>query len=320
MISVIIPIYNSERYLRRCLSSVSSQTYRDLEIILVDDGSTDTSLPICYEYKRVDKRFIVISQRNAGVSSARNKGLKNASGEYVMFLDSDDYMMPTMCEIMIRAIETQNVDCVICGTQETGGGLWAPITNEKYENLSSFRQDFVRHLKSELLSPPWNKIYKRVLIKEYFDCSTSFGEDLIFNLRYFAGCNAISFITDSPFYHNKDNQDSLVNKNYLSRLNEIEKVYSAVLSFAQCLSQNLHDKYIRDIIVYFRALVQNSKIDNKVKYAFFSQWYNSSHLRKIKLYEISVAKRQKLLLYCIKTRMWGLANVLINRKKLRAKN
>lgn len=320
MITVIIPIYNSERYLHRCLSSVIAQTYRDLEIIVVDDGSTDTSLLISYEYASIDERVIVISKNNGGVSSARNEGLRNASGEYVMFLDSDDYMMPTMCEVMLSSMEVQGVDCVICGTQETGGGLWAPVANERYENINHFRQDFVRHLKSELLSPPWNKIYKRSLVKEYFDCTISFGEDLIFNLCYFAGCNKISFITDAPFYHEKDNRDSLVNKNYLSRLSEIEQVYSYIVNFAQDRSRKTHDKYIRDIIVYFRAIVLDSKIDNKEKYSFFTQWYNSSHLKRIKLYDISVPNRQKLLLLCIKTRMWAVVNIIINRKKFCSKN
>ena len=94
IISVIIPVYNVEKYLSRCIESVLNQTYRNLEIIIVDDGSTDDSLNICRRYEKKDKRIKVIHQDNGGLSSARNKGLMNSTGEYISFVDSDDWLHP----------------------------------------------------------------------------------------------------------------------------------------------------------------------------------------------------------------------------------
>ena len=190
-VSIIIPIYNAEKYLYRCLQSILSQKYNDWEAILVNDGSTDASLEICNSFlNNAELKFRLISQPNSGVSVARNEGLSHASGEYVMFLDSDDYMLPEMCEIMVNALETKNADIVVCGTTETWGELWAPDRDVDYHTLESFKKDFIEHLNSELLSPPWNKIYRRKLIKDMFDPSISFGEDLVFNLNYLKNCQS----------------------------------------------------------------------------------------------------------------------------------
>ena len=99
-ISVIIPVYNVEKYLRECLDSIVNQTFKDIEIICVDDGSTDKSLEILREYEQKDKRIIVISQPNKGVSTARNIGMQQATGKYMMFVDSDDYITQNACELI----------------------------------------------------------------------------------------------------------------------------------------------------------------------------------------------------------------------------
>ena len=114
MISVIVPVYNVEKYLRQCLDSVLAQTYRELEIILVDDGSTDGSGAICDEYATRDSRIKVVHQQNGGLSSARNAGLDLATGEYVAFVDSDDYIHETMLELLYQALVENNADTVIC--------------------------------------------------------------------------------------------------------------------------------------------------------------------------------------------------------------
>lgn len=314
MISIIIPIYNSASYIDRCIQSILSQSNKDTEIILVNDGSTDNSLEICNSYAQRDQRIKVVSQPNTGVSAARNKGLSMAIGKYVMFVDSDDYMLPGMCEIMLQTIESKDADCVICGTTETWGGLWAPKENEDYTDLTFFKKDFDRHLNTELLSPPWNKIYKRELIRKGFDTSVSFGEDLMFNLDYFKNCKKISFISAAPFYHEKANENSLVNRVYPSRLSEIEKVHSAVLDFYEGSDQNISRKYIRDIIVYYRSVVQNNNFKRKEKRTFFEKWIKTSHLKEIDLGKMSIDWKNRLLLFFVRHRWWALSELQINWK------
>ena len=114
LISVIIPVYNVEEYIRTCLDSISSQTYSNLEIILVDDGSTDKSPGICDEYQERDSRFRVIHKKNGGQSSARNEALDIAKGEYVSFVDSDDWLESDMYEVLINVINETGANIVAC--------------------------------------------------------------------------------------------------------------------------------------------------------------------------------------------------------------
>ena len=113
-ISVIVPIYNSEDYIDRCVRSIVEQSYKNIEIILVDDGSTDNSSMMCDEWAKNDKRVKVIHKENGGVSSARNEGLKIAKGDYISFVDSDDYIDKKMIEKMLNQMEKGNTDLVIC--------------------------------------------------------------------------------------------------------------------------------------------------------------------------------------------------------------
>ncbi|KZL89726.1 glycosyltransferase family 2 protein [Clostridium magnum] len=115
MISIIVPVYNTQRYLHRCIESILKQSYKDLEIILIDDGSTDNSLSICQEYASRDKRIKVMHKDNEGQGAARNLALDICKGEYIGFVDSDDYIMPEMYQIMLESIKFHKADLAICG-------------------------------------------------------------------------------------------------------------------------------------------------------------------------------------------------------------
>ncbi|GMO37902.1 MAG: hypothetical protein Ta2B_17610 [Termitinemataceae bacterium] len=121
VISVIIPVYNVEHYLRRCLDSVLAQTFTDFECILIDDGSPDKSPAICDEYAKKDSRFVVIHQANAGVSAARNAGLDIAQGEWITFVDSDDWIEPDMLRVLYQNAVKHQSDVSVCGVQRTDG-------------------------------------------------------------------------------------------------------------------------------------------------------------------------------------------------------
>ncbi len=114
-ISIVVPIYNAEKYLDRCIQSILNQSYKDLEIILIDDGSTDSSNKICNNYQKRDNRIKFISQKNEGVSAARNRGISEATGEFIGFVDSDDYIQPNMYETLYGLINKYNCDISICG-------------------------------------------------------------------------------------------------------------------------------------------------------------------------------------------------------------
>lgn len=182
MITVIVPVYNVEKYIRQCLDSIISQTYKDLEIILVDDGSTDSSGTICDEYAQKDARVKVIHKENGGLSSARNAGLNIAQGEYITFVDSDDTIELDMIDCLFSSV--QEADVVICKARIVREGEILKPTNVKGEKSLS-NNDLWEEIFCRLNNSAWGKLYRRSMIEGCcFPEGLYHGEDLIFNLQY----------------------------------------------------------------------------------------------------------------------------------------
>lgn len=174
-ISIIIPTYNVEKYLRECLDSVLAQTFQDFEIICVDDGSTDKSLEILHEYKRKDDRFVILQQRHAGAGAARNHGLKLAEGKYIQFLDSDDYFEPTLLEELYARAEKFSSDLTVCSSRKVdddgniteAGSPNFPINIDKVPMEQVFnRQDFKDEIFCLLIPVVWNKLIRKSFLEE----------------------------------------------------------------------------------------------------------------------------------------------------------
>ena len=175
MISIIIPVYNVEKYLRECIDSLLNQTYQDFELICVDDGSTDESYKILEEYKNKDERFILIKQDNKGAGAARNRGLEVVKGDYIQFLDSDDYFEPNMLEKLYSTAKENDADMVVCSARkvdenkniiESGNPLW-PINLDKIVFDKVFSpDDYAEDIFGLFCVVPWNKLYKKSLILE----------------------------------------------------------------------------------------------------------------------------------------------------------
>ena len=172
-ISIIIPNYNTEKYLPRCLDSLINQTFQDIEIIVIDDGSKDNSFDVIQKYAQQDKRIKLIRQQNSGPAKARNQGLENATGKYLMFCDSDDWYEPNMCQIMYDTIEKQKVDVVCChnffdweenlDSQEKEERLVEKYYNPKKSGKYTLNDKTILSTNVML----WNKIWRRDLIEQY---------------------------------------------------------------------------------------------------------------------------------------------------------
>ena len=203
-ISVIIPVYNVEKYLDKCIKSVVNQTYKNLEIILVDDGSPDNCSQMCDEWAKKDERIKVIHKANGGVSSARNVGLDNATGEYIAFVDSDDFLDLDYYEKMLEGVDFSKVDLVVSNTRriddETGVGNANNSFNKDYLNTNDI-DEFCAFVSEGFLPPIWNKIYKKKLIKQTFRESILIGEDRIFNFNYLQNINNNVVIKNNLFYN-----------------------------------------------------------------------------------------------------------------------
>ena len=203
-ISIIVPVYNVENYIEECLESVIHQTFRDLEIILIDDGSTDKSGEICDEYARKDARIHVIHQKNSGLSFARNVGIDRATGDYLMFVDSDDYVTNDFCEALYKKAVNSNADIVIGQYIRIENGQLINGINNIKEGMVSGRDALLMLVGKKLNYTVWDKLYKRRVFdhirfpngKNYEDHITS---------RLFLQC-AYVYIIDKIVYYYRVNR------------------------------------------------------------------------------------------------------------------
>ena len=249
-ISVIVPVYNTELYLEECLESLIRQSLTDIEIILVNDGSTDKSATICQLYAKKDKRIKYIEIENAGVSNARNIGIKNAKGKYIMFADSDDYVDSKWCESLYSVVE-ENKFCIcnIYCVDYINNNIYTENDIDTYIKKFSINQ-FYEVYKLKLLNQPYNKIYeKKILDKSNikFNEDLSLGEDLLFNLDYLLQCNEIEIINEKNYFYIKGQTDSLCNKFYPNFYEIQTKIYLKMIDIINNTNalnnQNLKDCY-----------------------------------------------------------------------------
>lgn len=228
-VSIVIPLYNCSKYLKKCLDSIISQDYPFLEIILIDDESTDDSGDICEQYASKDKRVTVIHQKKAGVATARNKGIELASGKYIVFFDSDDYVDSDFISFAVKKMESENLDLFNAGFySEVHSDVITKdlITFQEklYTSLEELKVDLVSLWDAHMLYNVWNKMYSLTLIKKHnlqFP-NMNFGEDMKFNISYLKFVNRF-YNTDRCFYHYiKERSGSLTSK-YKENLFEIRK-------------------------------------------------------------------------------------------------
>jgi glycosyltransferase involved in cell wall biosynthesis len=213
-VSIIIPVYKAEKYLPTCVDSVLSQTYKDLEVILIDDASPDKCGEICEEYAKKDERVKVIHKENEGVSKARNAGLEIATGDYVQFVDSDDYLEPNMTEKLVNAMEINQADMVLCGFYEKNLNFQRASKADEEPGVYS-KEVFLKNIMNNPYSfhygVLWNKMFKGEALRELrFSSDMDFGEDFVFNLHYLRYVEKIAVIDDPLYYYIRFNTDSLM--------------------------------------------------------------------------------------------------------------
>lgn len=227
LVSIVIPVFNAERYLDECLSSILQQYYQDWECIMVDDGSVDSSRDICEYYSGIDTRFRLIIQSNTGVSSARNRALDEVKGDWVCFVDSDDWVDPDYLDMMISL--SQNADLVVSGQireyTDNRVSYLIPNCTGLFTISPENAEEFVRLERLLLLYAPHEKLFRSAIIKKWcirFPLEYSYGEDLVFNYSYLDKINSIRYLSEAK-YHYRINPDSLSNS---FRPNQFEVDYS----------------------------------------------------------------------------------------------
>lgn len=335
LISVIIPVYNSERYLKECIESLLSQSLSNCEFIFVNDGSSDNSQNIIEKYAETDKRVILINQDNRGVSEARNTGILNAKGKYIGFVDSDDYIDSCMYEILYKEIQNAKCDVLVSNFEEE-------LNGNKYVRRYSLKENQVLDktyiqnnivsffIKDDSLNTVCNKLYKKSIIDEYnirFPKGLPLGEDGIFNMIYFSKCNSCKYI-DYTGYHYREVHGSatrnLHKHDYFQR--ELD-VYNFDLEKLIDIQKNIDIKSLKSI-----KLINNIKSNiyiyfekNQDQSIFYKCKYIKSIVKKkeikeaLELYLSNVnitGRYEKLFLFCMKNKLTILLYILCTYSKI----
>lgn len=304
-ISIIVPIYNMEKYLNRCIESILMQTFEDFELILVDDESNDASVEICKQYAKKDGRIRVICKKNGGVASARNMGLEMARGKFIMFCDSDDSIEPELFTTVYNTIERENVDSVVFN--------YTQVEDDKKKSRTYFEKGLFQ-LKTESDKTDYlikqfmyykhgyevcTRIFKREIIEKYnirfcLTCN-NFAEDLGFVIKYLI-CSQSFYCLEESFYNYSLRKGSMmsVSKN-IARLNELNEVaYDIEKMFKQYFS---NDMILAKFCILHYSLMYNqyqkiiwgnnlSALKHEIRKITRTRWYKMQNFCLLKNYKL----------------------------------
>ena len=280
ILSVIVPVYNVEKYLNECLESIINQTFTDMEIICINDGSTDCSLEILKKWATIDKRILVISQENKGLSATRNKGLKIASGKYIAFVDSDDKLSPEIYTQLFNYIKEKKLDAIGCSFQTFPNGhnkhfSFTTDTILTFQSLISSNQQLQT---SNDLCFCWRYIIKKEILFSnhiYFNESVRFGEDMIFITEALQACKSIYLTNDALYYYRIDNNNSIMKVSSYNPYIEksLDILYHIKKEQAQKYQIDLHSPFTKDLAEY----TIKSYIPILFKNAFLKENGNAMH-------------------------------------------
>lgn len=273
LISVIVPVYKVEKYLDECIESIVNQTYRNLEIILVDDGSPDNCPQMCDDWAKKDERICVIHKENGGVSSARNAGLDVCKGEYIAFVDSDDWLEPDMYETMVRQIKD---NCLIVCEYTKSNSTDADFVKELNETVYFKRTEFSELLSNGRINSPVNKLYKQNQLNNIrFHKDISLGEDLLFNLEVLQSSKADILFISEPLYHYRCEEKNTLSTKYRSdRYDNMLMLNYAVLDYCRELKlkegqmKEVYFMQMQDALFYLEDLYVDEYVDDIQKILF----------------------------------------------------
>ena len=279
-ISIIIPIYNAEKYLKKCIESIVSNKNELIEILLINDGSKDDSEEICKKYIFEDKRIKYFSRENKGCSSTRNFGIKKAKGKYIWFIDSDDYIEENSIDQILKVLSEEENDLLIFGYYNVnifGKVLKKNIPKKINNKLEIYEQD-------DIFNSPWNKIYNSKIIKEnnlFFPENCHMGEDMSFNFKYLYFCEKIIILKKEIYnYVSTGGVTSNINKKkeIFLAFDDIYNFYIEKEEF-KILKNILKKYYKKHAIFYSYEMILTSTLTEKEK------------LKKIKEFNIELSKR-----------------------------
>ena len=306
-VSIVLPVYNVEKYLARCLDSILNQTFENFEVICVNDGSPDNSLEILEKYKKIDNRIKIISQENKGLSGARNTGIKHSNGEYIAFIDSDDVIHPQYLEVLASFIGDSDViaSAHIENISEVPKISKINTNKVKVSFYNNIRSEYInKKLYKKTLSVVWNKLYKKDIFENLnFKEGISPGEDDIFTFEMMMKINSLK-IVDSKLYYYMTNPSSIMRAD---DDNKIKKIKLSASTYAAVINNyiNKHDtelsvKEIKKLnqkmqSILFKAYLKKEQSSENVKSAIKElnnfDFFNYKNLKPAEKFKYLLKKR-----------------------------
>lgn len=284
-LSIIIPVYNVEPYLDECIRSVSRQSFHDIEIICVDDGSTDRSPIILDQWSQSDNRIKVIHKTNSGVSSSRNVGLRSAKGRYVTFVDADDYVRDDIYLVSQKLIDNNNLDILIFAFESIPNN-YIVKTGFPINQVLSYHQLFSSNSRIQsrnALCYNWRFVFRADILKDnsiFFDESISIGEDMVFNIEAICHAKRIMAIDDALYFYRRNNPNSAMSKGYKPGLEDsLHRMYQHKLRQLKDYQLDIHNSYVNDLAIYTVSVYLKMLLDNL--YSLKSGKCHSNEIKRI---------------------------------------
>ena len=303
LISVVVPVYNAQSTLEKCVESILGQTYEKIQVVLVNDGSKDSSLDICRELADRHNNIKVIDKPNEGVSQTRNRGIEEADGEYILFVDSDDYIDSDMCETMLRRMEENNADVCMCAMtlHKNGESIVKPLEEQVLQSKENIAKKFISIYKTTYVNSPCNKLYKKKLIKKLFLKDISLGEDLLFNLDYLNECNKVVTVSNSFYHYQFVNGQSLTQKYRTDNFDIAARLYGAVTDYGRENGvtfqemRPVREVFMRSIFYAIQDLFYYCKEDKKYKKKVLKEWADNAYVKETVRSVGNVSSQQKII-------------------------
>lgn len=347
LVSIIVPVFNAEKFLRRSIESVLNQSYANFELLLVNDGSTDSSKEICSLFAAHDKRISLIHQDNRGPAAARNNGVRHCSGEYVLFLDADDYIAPKSIELLVSAYSTYQPDLVMCNfakQADTGEILEQRVSftpeNQPFiheikqlssSDLLAFVRHFLKYPSNHLISYCWARLYKTSILKQHAISSNEdmrLFEDFVLNLDYISTIEKVVFL-NTPLYvyvmhsnHISASMEILNSKNLLRDMDIFKIKASSYLQSNSSVSMNDIDirKEIGHTLIHYliiflvRTCLQLSRHNWRLIYREIKTMLNSPLIRESLKQYMPSKGNSKIIPLLMKHKFVGLTMVVCRTK------
>lgn len=282
LISVIVPVYNTGKYVLNCIQSIINQTYKDLEIIIVDDGSNDNTRDIVSLVE--DDRITYIYQENQGVSAARNNGLEHSKGDYITFIDSDDTIFPEMYEILLNLAEKNKADIAHCSYNRVTEGGGKPIGNTNKKYIFEGEDSVSALLRGNLFTGGvWNKLYRRELVDNIrFDETIKINEDVLFNFYAFRNSVKTVFIDRCLYNYNIVESSSCINTNRIKSAEDVFNVGKIIYesSFDKKYKNFAYNRYLNALCCLYRTYIYDGDKNQKKKCKFYKKKIIKAYNRK----------------------------------------